>query len=381
MINYGKHSIDKEDIDAVCDVLQNHFLTQGPKVGAFESALCDYTGASHSIAVNSGTSALHVACLALGVGRGDVVWTVPNSFVASANCALYCGADVDFVDIDAATRNLCVVALKEKLSQAQKLGKLPKALVVVHFAGLSCDMEVIGELATRFGFAIIEDASHALGANYKDKPVGCCQYSDLCVFSFHPVKSITSAEGGAVMANDQKLATAVRAFANHGTTRNVEVFRTLKGAPWEYEQHSLGFNYRLSDLHAVLGLSQIKRLDAFVKRRRQLAQRYHEAFAELPIKLPCSTGLNSSSWHLYVIELQHYNREQVFQSCRDKGIALNVHYIPIHLQPYYREIGFKAGDFPNSEKYYDMALTLPLYPDLTDEEQDSVIAILKEVLV
>lgn len=381
MIPYGKHSVDQSDVDAVVDILENHFLTQGPKSGEFEAALCEMVGAEYATVVNSGTSALHVACLGLGLGDNDILWTVPNSFVASANCALYCGSSVDFVDIDPDTRNICPEALERKLIIAQQEKKLPKALVVVHFAGLSCDMHVIQNLTDKYGISLIEDASHALGAAYRDKPVGNCEYSDICVFSFHPVKSITAAEGGAVMCNRPELAKLMSSFAKHGITKDQQEFSVFNGEPWGYEQHRLGYNYRLSDLHAALGLNQLKRLHDFVEKRESIAKYYQQNLVSLPVKLPIVPAYAKSAWHLFVIELLQHDREIVFKRLRESGILVNVHYIPIHTQPYYQNLGFKNGDFPNSEAYYDKAISLPIFPSLTEQQQDHVISVLSEVLV
>lgn len=380
MINYGQHCVDEHDIEAVVNVLKNGLLTQGPMVTEFERTLCKYTGAPYAIAVNSGTSALHVACLALNIKKGDLVWTSPISFVASSNCARYCGADIDFIDIDPTSKNIDIESLTAKLKTAEKSGKLPKAIVVVHFAGLSCEMRKIHELMGGYGVQIIEDASHALGAIYNGKPVGNCEYSDACIFSFHPVKSITSAEGGAMLCRSEKLSEKARAFASHGIIRDKNSFKSLEGAPWEYEQHSLGFNYRLSDIHAALGIGQMKKLDNFIDRRRALASKYNKALVGLPLKLPSDKALEVSSWHLYVVELETHSQLEVYQKLCEKGIRPNVHYIPIHLQPYYRELGFRKGDFPKAEQYYSRALTLPLYPSLTGEQQDNVISVMHEVL-
>lgn len=381
MIPYGKHQVVDADIAAVVDVLENQFLTQGQMVPAFEQALCDYTQASYCTAVNSGTSGLHVACLALNVGPGDCVWTSPNSFVASANCALYCGADVDFVDINPITRNLDTDKLANKFANAEREGKLPKALVVVHFAGLSCDMAMISALAEQYGVKVIEDAAHGLGGFYQRLPIGSCKYSDVAVLSFHPVKSITTAEGGAVTTNDLTLAERIVLFAKHGVTRDPKKLTEQQG-PWYYQQQELGFNYRLSDIHAALGLSQLKRLDAFIMARRTLAHRYHEAFSDLPVQLPIPSELatDSSAWHLYMIEILRGDRKILFEQLHSKGVGVNVHYIPIHLQPYYKNLGFRAGQFPSAERFYQRALTLPLFPDLTTEQQDYVISAVKEVL-
>lgn len=398
MIPYGKHHIDSQDIEAVVDVLENHFLTQGSKVPEFEQALCDYTGAQYCTAVNSATSGLHVACLAAGVGQGDIVWTTPNSFVASANCALYCNATVDFVDMEPLTRNLDVSLLAQKLAHAQKLGSLPKAIVVVHFAGFSCDMRKIAKLIEGLDIVLIEDAAHALGGSYEGHKVGSCQFSDMAVLSFHPVKSITTAEGGAVMTNSALLNEKIMQFAKHGITRDSRLFDSnavdlSQQGPWYYQQLSLGYNYRLSDLQAALGISQLKKLDGFIAARQTKADFYLTALASLPLVLPqqCERD-NQSGWHLFMIELnpqvlsaqvkhpQLKNRKKVFEALQEKGIGVNVHYIPIHLQPYYQQIGFKQGDFPHAEHFYENAITLPLYPGLTEDDQQAVVDALFEVL-
>ncbi|MFC4699935.1 UDP-4-amino-4,6-dideoxy-N-acetyl-beta-L-altrosamine transaminase [Glaciecola siphonariae] len=380
MISYGKHNIDANDIDAVVDVLQNHFLTQGAKVPEFEQALCAYTGASFCTAVNSGTSGLHVACLALGIGAKDIVWTSPNSFAASANCALYCGADVDFVDIDPQSRNLCPIKLEQKLLAAQQAGKLPKALVLVHFAGQSCDLQTIHALCSPLNIAIIEDAAHSLGAQYNNKPIGSCEFSDMAVFSFHPVKSITTAEGGAIVTNNADLARACALFAKHGITRDPALMQGEIDGPWYYQQLVLGYNYRLSDMQAALGLSQLTRLDDFIEQRRVIAQRYFERLADLPLALPQAKVLQSSSWHLFMVELTEHQRKNVYQQLHDLGIGVNVHYIPIHCHPYYQALGFERDDFPAAVKFYENALTLPIYAGLSAAEQDRVILALQQVL-
>lgn len=374
MIPYGKHSISPEDVEAVVDVLENKFLTQGETVPAFEHALCEYTGAQYCIAVNSGTSGLHVACLAAGIGPGDTVWTSPNSFVASANCARYCGADVDFVDIDPYTRNISTDLLAEKLAQATQNGTLPKAIIVVHFAGLSCDMRAIRNLTQPLGILLIEDAAHALGGAYLNRAVGGCEYADMAVLSFHPVKSVTTAEGGAVTTNNERLAEQLTLFAKHGITREPSKMLENHG-PWYYQQHCLGFNYRLSDLHAALGISQLNRLDSFVEKRRALAHRYHQLLAELPIQLPLPEDLekDKSAWHLYMIHVDPAKRLTLFDKLRAQNIGVNVHYIPIHMQPYYQSLGFAKGQFPQAEAFYAGAITLPLYPDLSFEQQDIVV--------
>ena len=380
MIPYGKHTVDEADIDSVIDVLRNQFLTQGTMVPKFEQALCDYSGAQFAVAVNSATSGLHIACLAAGVTQGDWVWTVPNSFVASANCARYCGANVDFVDIDPLTRNLDVDALAQKLQQAAQQQRLPKALVVVHFAGLSCDMQRIAELTAPHNIVLIEDAAHALGGEYQGAKIASCQYSAMTVLSFHPVKSITTAEGGAVLCNCAEYASKLQLFAKHGITRDPQLIQGQSEGPWYYQQLELGYNYRLSDLHAALGITQLQKLDEFVAKRRALARRYQQALQQLPLQLPCEQSYQSSAWHLYMVEVLQHDRAEVFKQLQAKGIGVNVHYIPIHLQPYYQALGFKPGDFPQAEKYYQGALTLPLFPSMTDEQQDLVIQALTEVL-
>ena len=381
MIPYGKHLVDEDDIDAVVDVLRNQFLTQGTVVPQFEHALCEYTGANHCVAVNSATSGLHVACLAAGVIAGDAVWTVPNSFVASANCALYCGASIDFVDIDPLTRNIDIGALEKKLHHAAKQNCLPKALIVVHFSGLSCDMQCIHKLTQMYSIVLIEDAAHGLGGSYQQSKIGSCMYSDMAVLSFHPVKSITSAEGGAVLTNQRHIYEKLTLFAKHGVTKDPSQFQGESHGPWYYQQLELGYNYRLSDMHAALGLSQLKKLDSFMQRRAEIANVYDEALVNLPLKLPVIDSQSQSAWHLYMVELTHHDRQDMYQQLHAKGVGVNVHYIPIHLQPFYQQLGFKQGDFPVSEHFYQNALTLPLFPSLTDAEQTKVIQVLYEVLL
>ncbi|QDG37685.1 UDP-4-amino-4,6-dideoxy-N-acetyl-beta-L-altrosamine transaminase [Alteromonas mediterranea] len=380
MIPYGRHKIFPEDINAVTAVLKDSLLTQGEQVPQFEQAVCAYTGAGYGVACNSGTSGLHLACLVLGVKEGDIVWTVPNSFAASANCARYCGAVIDFVDIDPQTRNLCLNHLSQKLNEAAENNTLPKALVVVHFAGHICDMASIAALTKPFGIALIEDAAHALGGkDARGNAVGRCTYSLMTVLSFHPVKSITSAEGGMVLTNDASLATLLRRYATHGITRDESLFEAEnRDQPWFYTQLELGYNYRLSDLHAALGRSQMMRLDTFVSARLALAKQYDDLLAELPIKRPLLD--ENSAWHLYTIELVCHEREAVFNALRARGIGVNVHYIPIHFHPYYKALGFTKGMFPNAETYYKNVITLPLFPTMTDEEQREVVTQLTEVL-
>ena len=381
MIPYGKHTLLEQDIDAVVDVLKNQFLTQGSQVPLFEQELCRYTGAQSAVAVNSGTSGLHIACLAAGVTAGDKVWTVPISFAASANCARYCGASVDFVDIDPHTRNLNVSALVDKLHLAAAEHTLPKVIVVVHFTGSSNDMAAIAAITEPFNITLIEDAAHALGASDpQGHKVGACKYSAMTVLSFHPVKSITSAEGGAVLTNDDELAALLRRYASHGITREPGMLGDEHAdEPWFYAQFELGYNYRLSDLHAALGRSQLAHIDEFIARRRALAENYHQALADLPLILPQPDA--NGAWHLYMVELTAHDRTDVFNALRARGIGVNVHYIPIHWHPYYQQLGFKRGQFPQSEAYYNRALTLPLYPGLSADNQNEVIQQLKEVLV
>jgi UDP-4-amino-4,6-dideoxy-N-acetyl-beta-L-altrosamine transaminase len=381
MIPYGKHLVDEEDIDAVVEVLRNQFLTQGTVVPQFEDALCEYTGAKHCVAVNSATSGLHVACLAAGVESGDSVWTVPNSFVASANCALYCGASIDFVDIDPLTRNIDISALEKKLHYAASQHCLPKALVVVHFSGLSCEMQSIYALTQMYSILLIEDAAHGLGGRYRQSKIGSCIYSDMAVLSFHPVKSITSAEGGAVLTNQSQFYEKLKLFSKHGVTKDASQYQGESHGPWYYQQLELGYNYRLSDMHAALGLSQLKKLDVFIQKRSGLAKLYDEALADLPLKLPVVGPQFKSAWHLYMVELTQHDRQDVYKQLHKKGVGVNVHYIPIHLHPYYQQLGFKQGDFPVSEHFYQNALTLPLFPSLTHAEQSKVVDALHEVLL
>lgn len=380
IIPYGKHSVDEQDIASVVDVLTNRFLTQGSLVPQFEQSLTRYTKSHYATSVNSGTSGLHIACLAAGVGPGDLVWTVPNSFVASANCALYCGADVDFVDIDSQSRNISLIALEQKLEQAKTQGRFPKVLIVVHFSGLSCEMESIKVLCSKHGIILVEDAAHALGGEYSGNKIGSCQYSDMTVLSFHPVKSITTAEGGAVLTNSEALQKKLQLFSKHGVTRDPDQMLTLSEGPWYYQQVELGFNYRLSDLHAALGLSQMSRLDDFIQKRRNLADNYSQQLKNLPLKLPINGAKSGSAWHLYMVELTEHDRSAIYSALVQNGVGVNVHYIPIHLQPYYRNLGFKPGAFPNAENFYQNALTIPLFPSMTADEQDRVIQVLREVL-
>lgn len=378
---YGRQDISEDDIRAVVDVLRSDWLTQGPAVPAFEQALAAVGGARHAVAVNSATSALHVACLALGVGAGDIVWTTPNTFVASANCARYCGADVGFVDIDPATMNLSVADLSARLAAARANGTLPKVLIPVHFAGLPCDMQAIHALAQSYGVRIIEDASHAIGARYRGEPVGSGRYSDITIFSFHPVKIITTGEGGAALTNDPGLAARMALLRSHGITRDAAVFRNDYLGPWQYEQHELGFNYRMTDLQAALGSSQLRRLDEFVERRNALADLYDAALAGLPLQRPQRDAAHRSACHLYVVRLDEPRLHRaVFERLRAGGIHVNLHYTPVHLQPYYRQLGFAPGDFPNAERHGASAISLPLYPALTRDDIERVAAALARAI-
>ena len=384
MIPYGKQEISQQDIDAVVDVLKSNFLTQGPQVPAFEDALKTHTGAEFSLAVNSATSALHIACLALGLGLGDWLWTTPVTFVASANCGLYCGAKVDFVDIDPQTYNMSVSALETKLIQAKAGNVLPKVVVPVHLCGQSCDMKAIHALSKEYGFKIIEDASHAIGGRYLDLPIGSCEYSDITVFSFHPVKIVTTAEGGAVMTNSQELADKMALYRSHGITRDVDKMQNESHGAWYYEQVDLGFNYRMTELQAALGVTQMTRLDDFVSARHKLAIRYNKLLADLPITLPYQLEGTYSGLHLYVIRLQldkiAKSHREVFEKLREHGVGVNLHYIPVHIQPYYRDKGFKFGDYPNSELYYKEAISLPMFHLLKENQQDTVTKIIAEIL-
>ncbi|KAA1152439.1 UDP-4-amino-4,6-dideoxy-N-acetyl-beta-L-altrosamine transaminase [Pseudoalteromonas sp. FUC4] len=384
MIPYGKQDIIQADIDAVVNVLKSDFLTQGPQVPAFERALMDSTGANHALAVNSATSALHIACLALELGVGDRLWTTPVTFVASANCGLYCGASVDFVDIDPATYNLCPVALKEKLIRAKKEGALPKVLVAVHLCGQPCDMKAIHALSIEYGFKVIEDASHAIGGRYLEQPIGSCEYSDITVFSFHPVKIVTTAEGGAALTNSKALAEKMALYRSHGITRDEVLMENASHGGWYYEQVDLGFNYRMTELQAALGVSQMSRLSEFVTARHELAVRYYDKLASLSIILPYQLPNTYSGLHLYVIRLNlneiSKTHKEVFDELRENGIGVNLHYIPVHLQPYYQKMGFKQGDFPNAESYYSNAISLPMFHGMTHEQQDEVISKLTQIL-
>ena len=376
MIPYGRQNISEEDINAVIEVLRSDFITQGPVVPEFEKSVADYCGAKHAVAVNSATSALHIACLALGVGPGDLVWTSPITFVASANCARYCGADVDFVDIDPRTYNLSVASLAEKLEQAKRDGRLPKVLIPVHFSGQSCEMETIHALSVQYGFRIIEDASHAIGGSYKGGKVGNCNYSDITVFSFHPVKIITTGEGGMAVTNDLQLVKHMARLRSHGITRYPSEMTCPPDGAWYYQQIELGFNYRMTEIQAALGVSQMRRLDEFVTRRQMIAQRYDDLLKDSPLTLPWQLTDTYSSLHLYVVRIPagslNVGRREVFDRMRSDGIGVNLHYIPVYRQPYYEQMGLKADDFPNAEQYYAEAITLPIFPGLTPLQQDEI---------
>jgi UDP-4-amino-4,6-dideoxy-N-acetyl-beta-L-altrosamine transaminase len=381
MIRYGQQDINQADIDAVVAVLKSVNLTQGPAITQFENSVMAHTGAQHAVAVSNATAALHIACLALDLGPGDWLWTSPNTFVASANCGLYCGAQVDFVDTDPRTYNLCPQKLEAKLIQAQKANKLPKIVVPVHLTGQPCDMAAIHALGQKFGFKIIEDASHAIGGKYLGEPIGNCRYSDITVFSFHPVKIITTAEGGMALTNDHQLATRLGLLRSHGITRDPALMTEPMHGPWYYQQVALGFNYRMTDMQAALGTSQMTRLNEFVQRRHHIARRYNELLAGLPITLPWQHPDTYSAYHLYVIRLQldktSATHRQVFEALRAKDIMVNLHYIPVHMQPFYANMGFKQGDFPNAEQYYREAISIPMHPTLTDAEQVFVVDTLK----
>lgn len=384
MIPYGKQDINSDDIEAVVDVLKSDFLTQGPKVPSFEQSIAKFAGAKYSCAVNSATSALHIACLALGLGKGDELWTSPITFVASANCAMYCGAQINFIDIDPKTYNLCPKKLETRLAEAKKLGKLPKVVVAVHLCGQSCDMQKIHKLSKIYGFKIIEDASHAVGGKYLDYKIGSCRYSDITVFSFHPVKIITTAEGGIALTNDKNLHYKMTLLRTHGITRDEKRMQGDTDGPWYYEQIELGFNYRMTDLQAALGLSQVNRLEEFVTTRNKLAARYDNKLKSLPLTLPFQSKNTYSSFHLYVVRLDLENiqksHKQVFKELRDKGIGVNLHYIPVHMHPYYQSKGFKFGDFPEAEKYYSEAISIPIFYGLKNNEQDRVVNAITEVI-
>lgn len=385
LIPYGRQDISDADIQAVVDVLRSDFLTQGPTIHSFEKSVADYCGAQHAVAVNSATSALHIACLALGVGKGDVVWTSPITFVASSNCALYCGAQVDFVDIDARTYNLSNELLAEKLAHAEKIGNLPKVLIPVHLCGQPCNMAGIHALSQRYGFKIIEDASHAIGGQYRNEPIGNCRYSDITIFSFHPVKIITAGEGGMALTNDLQLANRMKLLRSHGITSDAaDMIPRPSEELWLYQQITLGFNYRITDIHAALGLSQMRRLDEFVTRRHAIAKRYEELLVGLPVITPWQHPDSYSGFHLYVIRLKQAEisktQREVFKALHAAGILVNLHYIPVYRQPYYANQGFETGYCMEAEQYYAQAISLPMYPGLTEAQQDEVIGALRQAI-
>ncbi len=382
MIPYGRQDISDADIAAVVDVLRSDFITQGPAVPAFEQTVATYCGAAHAIAVNSATSALHIACLALGVGPGDIVWTSPITFVASANCALYCGATVDFVDVDSTTANISVDALREKLEAAKTNNTLPKVVIPVHLCGTSCDMRAIRALGDQYGFRIIEDASHAIGGRYLDEPIGSCRYSDITVFSFHPVKIITTGEGGMALTNDDQLAQVMNLLRSHGVTRDPALMTGEADGSWYYQQVALGFNYRITDIQAALGTSQMMRIDEFVQRRHENADWYDEYLVDLPVTALACPDDSYSALHLYVIQLElddlSRSHREVFDSLRAQGIGVNLHYIPVYAHPYYKQLGFQAGICPIAEAYYARAISIPMFPTITRNDQAAVISALKQ---
>lgn len=385
MIPYGRQDVTDADIAAVSAVLRSDFLTQGPEIPRFEAALAAACGSKHAVAVNSATSALHIACMALGLKAGGLLWTSPNTFVASANCGRYCGADVDFVDVEPDTGNMSVAALEAKLAEGERAGRLPQVVIPVHFAGHSCDMAAIHALGQKYGFRIIEDASHAVGGRYREEPVGNCRYSDITVLSFHPVKIVTTAEGGAALTQDDGIARSLERLRTHGITRDASQMHGEPEGPWWYEQVELGYNYRLTDLHAALGRSQLERLAEYVQRRVELVVRYDTLLAGLPLHLPGRRADTRSAWHLYVVRVDEAAgappRRAVFDRLRAAGIGVNVHYIPVHWQPYYRALGFQRGQFPQAEAHYAHAISLPMFPLLTEAAQDRVVAALRTALL
>jgi len=385
MIPYGKQDITLADISAVVKVLESDFITQGSVVPRFEKLVCNYVNSKYGIAINSATSALHIACRALGLRRGDYLWTTPITFVATANCGLYCESKVDFVDIDPKTYNMSPKALEEKLIQSEKEGKLPKIVIPVHFAGQSCEMKIIHKLSKRFGFKIIEDASHAIGGRYWNNPIGDCKYSDITIFSFHPVKIITTGEGGMAVTNSLFLADKMKLYRSHGITKDESLMLKKSEGPWYYQQISLGYNYRMTDIQAALGISQMKRIDAFIDNRFKIKQRYDEYLVDMPVKIPFQNMHTKSSFHLYPIQIKFKNirksRTQFFNEMRLLNIGVNVHYIPVHLQPYYKKMGFKDGDFPNAERYYSRAMSIPIFNTMTFVQQNQVIQALKKTLI
>lgn len=379
-IPYGRQDITQEDLNTVLETLQSDWITQGPMIKKFEDKLSNYTGAKYVSALNSATSALHVACLALGVGKDDIVWTTPITFVASANCALYCGAEIDFVDINEKTYNLDPEKLRAKLEEAEFKGTLPKVVIPVHLTGQSCEMEKIKKLGDEYGFKIIEDASHAIGGKYKNEPIGNCKYSDITVFSFHPVKIVTTAEGGACLTNDQKLSEKINLLRSHGITRDENLMTSESHGPWYYEQVDLGFNYRITDIQAALGFSQMHRLDSYIQRRHEVAAIYRKELSDSDLTLPFQHEDAYNSYHLFVVKLPGNKRKEVFIKLREANIGVNVHYMPVHLQPYYKKMGFKEGDFPVAEAYYKKSFSIPMFPTLKDEEIKYIVDNIKGIL-
>lgn len=382
MIPYGRQDISEEDIQAVVDVLKSDWLTQGPLVPKFEKAVASYCGAQYGVAVNSATSALHIACLALGVGKGDIVWTSPITFVASANCALYCGAEVDFVDIDNRTYNMSVQSLKLKLEKAKTENRLPKVVIPVHLSGQSCEMEAIHLLGKQYGFSIIEDASHSIGGKYQGEHIGGCRYSDITVFSFHPVKIITTGEGGMAMSNDYLLVKKMTEFRSHGIVRYANEMNKLPDGPWYYQQINLGFNYRMTDIQAALGISQLKRIDTFIKKRHAIAAKYKKELTAPGIRLPWQHPDTFSALHLYIIRIEkeaaEFTHLEMFERLRSAGILVNLHYIPVYQHPYYQKMGFDPGCFPEAESYYSEAISIPIFPELTEEQQNTVAEVINQ---
>lgn len=379
-IPYGRQDITQKDIDTVVETLTSDFITQGPMIKKFEDKIAEYTGVKHVSALNSATSALHVACLALGVEKGDYVWTTPVTFVASSNAALYCGATIDFVDIDSKTFNMSVELLEKKLKMAKKDNKLPKVIIPVHLTGQSCEMDKIHKLSIEYGFKIIEDASHAIGGKYKGEPIGNCKYSDITVFSFHPVKIVTTAEGGTCSTNSDELNEKINLLRTHGITRDEHIMVNESHGPWYYEQVGLGFNYRMTDIQAALGYSQLDRLDTYISKRHEISNLYRKLLSSLDVKLPHQLNECYNSYHLFVVQVQEEKRKEIFDKMREAGIGVNVHYLPVHLHPYYKSLGFKSGDFPVSESYYSQAISIPMFPTITDEEIQYVCERLKEYL-
>tara|TARA_B110000003_G_scaffold261327_1_gene282926 strand:+ start:146 stop:1306 length:1161 start_codon:yes stop_codon:yes gene_type:complete len=385
MIPYGRQDITDDDIRSVVDVLKSDFLTQGQVVPAFEKKISEYTGAKYSLAINSATSGLHLSCMALGVGPGDIVWTSPVTFVASSNCALYCGAKIDFIDINPSTFNLCIDNLKHKLEHAKRENVLPKVIIPVHLTGQSCDMKKVHELSKEYGFYVIEDASHAIGGDYREKKVGSCKYSDICIFSFHPVKIITTGEGGMALTNNYDLFCKIERLRSHGITRDENCMINSSHGPWYYEQIDLGLNYRMTDIQAALGISQMNRIDQYVQKRNELSQRYDELLKDMPLLTPQQPDYVYSSRHLYVIRLKlddiNKSHREVFEALRKNNIGVQIHYIPVPMQPYYSRMGFSMDKYPNSLSYYQEAISIPMFPIMTEEQQDFVISALQKILI